>query len=177
MDRRIKHGMYGSRTYNSWQTMIQRCTNPNNTNYPKYGGKGVIVCDRWLPESGGSFENFIEDMGVRPQNTSLNRIDSSKIYSKETCEWANANIQAYDQVVRKENTTGVAGVRWRKDRNVYEARISKDGKQLLLYYGPSLQDAINARIEAEKIYYPEIFNLCDTTRFDNIRKELENGTN
>lgn len=173
----IKHNMYGTPTYISWQNMLQRCLNPKNTNYHKYGALGVKICNEWNPKTGGSFENFLHDMGVRPDNHSINRIKSNLLYSKETCEWANANIQAYDQVVRKENTTGVAGVRWRKDRNVYESRISKDGKQLLLYYGPSLQDAINARIEAEKFYYPEIFNLCDTIKFDNIRKELEHGTN
>ena len=148
--------MYGTPTYLSWQNMLQRCLNPKNTNYPKYGALGVKVCDEWNPSAGGSFENFLADMGIRPDNHSINRINSNLLYSKDTCEWADNPTQAYDQNVRKDNTTGIAGVRWRKDRNVYEARISKDGVQILLYYGKSLEDAIQARLEADKLYYPLI---------------------
>ena len=54
------HSLNGRRspTYHSWQSMLQRCTNPNALKYDNYGGAGVIVCDRWL-----SFENFLTDMG------------------------------------------------------------------------------------------------------------------
>jgi hypothetical protein len=150
MGRKIKHGMYGTPTYYSWTNMLQRCNNPNNTNYDKYGGKGIVVCKRWY-----DFENFMEDMGLRPEGMTLNRINSAKIYSKKTCEWATTSVQSYDRNLRKENTIGVRGVRWRKDRNMYEARISKNGVQILLYYGESLEDAIRARLEADSIYYPK----------------------
>jgi len=54
-----KHGKSGTRIYSIWSNMIQRCTNPKNTNYPNYGARGVFVCDRWL----NSFKLFYEDMG------------------------------------------------------------------------------------------------------------------
>src|SRR5712692_6247021 len=60
-----------SPTYSSWSCMIQRCLNPNNTGYSGYGGRGITVCDRWNPRAGGSFENFRDDLGHRPQGTTL----------------------------------------------------------------------------------------------------------
>ena len=62
--RTLKHGHNSgniSPEYTSWHCMIQRCTNPKNTGYPDYGGRGIEVCDRWM-----SFELFFEDMGNKP---------------------------------------------------------------------------------------------------------------
>jgi hypothetical protein len=72
-----------SETYTSWAAMLQRCLNPKNQAFPQYGGAGISVCDRWL-----TFDNFLLDMGERPQNTSIDRIDSRKGYAKENCRWA-----------------------------------------------------------------------------------------
>ena len=150
---KIKHGLHGTPTYITWNAMLQRCNNINNDNYYKYGGVGVTVCSRWNPLNGGSFENFVEDMGIRPDGTSINRNNGATEYSKDNCSWVSATIQSYDQKVRKDNTTMVAGVRFRKDREAWEARISKENKTYLLYYGNNLFDAIAARISAENKLY------------------------
>lgn len=70
-------------TYRSWATMIQRCTNTNNTHYSNYGGRGIVVCDKWR-----IFKNFLEDMGVRPEGKSIDRKDSNGNYCKENCKWS-----------------------------------------------------------------------------------------
>lgn len=57
-----KHGMTGSKTFVVWSQMKARCLNKKVPHYKRYGGRGITVCDRWL----NSFENFIEDMGLRP---------------------------------------------------------------------------------------------------------------
>src|SRR4051812_45328182 len=59
------------KTRTSWSQMMQRCNNKKATHYPDYGGRGIAVCDKWLE----SFENFLEDMGERPDGTSLDRKD------------------------------------------------------------------------------------------------------
>ena len=84
------HGnRHGTLTYRSWQNMRSRCTNPNNKhNWPRYGGRGIKVCDRWL----NSFENFLADMGERPSKKySINRIDNNRNYEPGNCEWTNYN--------------------------------------------------------------------------------------
>jgi hypothetical protein len=78
----LKHGFYGTPTYKSWSEMKYRC----NKNIKKY--KNITYCKRWE-----KFENFLEDMGVRPKNTSLDRIDFNGNYEPFNCRWANNEIQ------------------------------------------------------------------------------------
>ncbi len=75
--------------YLSWVAMKQRCLNPNVPFYDNYGGRGITICKRWL-----KFENFIEDMGLKPNSTySLDRIDVNGNYTLENCRWTSARNQ------------------------------------------------------------------------------------
>lgn len=78
-----------SKTYITWQNMLDRCLNKNNPYFQNYGGRGIKVCDEWL-----KFENFLFDMGERPENLSLDRKDNDKGYYKENCRWATKKQQA-----------------------------------------------------------------------------------
>ena len=71
-----------SPTYNSWQCMKKRCLNPKATKYHRYGGRGVQVCERWL-----TFENFLADMGERPEGTTLGRHGDKGDYEPGNCSW------------------------------------------------------------------------------------------
>jgi len=87
----FKHGLCKSLTYNSWDAMIQRCTNSNHRYFPDYGGRGIKVCQEWLD----AFTNFLSDMGERPdKRTTLDRIKVNKGYYKENCRWASLEVQA-----------------------------------------------------------------------------------
>ena len=83
-----QHGYFGTRTYRSWNSMKSRCENPKATAYERYGGAGIKVCRRWQ-----KFENFLEDMGERPDGKTLDRINNLKGYSKENCRWATIKEQ------------------------------------------------------------------------------------
>ena len=74
---------------NTWNGLKGRCTNPNNSKYQDYGGRGITVCDRWL--GGGGFSNFAADMGERPSSKhSLDRINVDGNYEPRNCRWATA---------------------------------------------------------------------------------------
>lgn len=85
-----------SPTYSSWHAMMKRCTHVNSAIYARYGALGITVCDRWR-----TFAAFLEDMGVRPAGTSLDRIDNERGYEPGNCRWATPLEQAANRRPRK----------------------------------------------------------------------------
>lgn len=79
------HGLSKTRVFAIWSGMINRCENQNSISYPRYGGRGINICDRWRT----SFENFYEDMGDPPTELhSLDRLESDGNYELGNCRWA-----------------------------------------------------------------------------------------
>jgi hypothetical protein len=88
-----KHGLTQSGAYVSWCSMKQRVLNPKRN--ANWGGRGITICDRWLGESG--FQNFILDMGERPEGKSLERKDVNGNYEPDNCKWATAYEQCHNR--------------------------------------------------------------------------------
>jgi hypothetical protein len=87
-DSNRKHGQSRTPVYKVWRAMHDRCENPNNTSFKYHGARGIKVCKRW-----GKFENFIADMGPRPDGMTLERKNNNKGYTPANCTWATANAQ------------------------------------------------------------------------------------
>jgi len=73
----------------SWSSMKQRCDNKNSPDYHRYGGRGISYQNSWQ-----LFDNFLADMGERPDGMSLDRIDVNGNYTKENCRWADQKTQS-----------------------------------------------------------------------------------
>lgn len=119
------HGKSKTGAYNSWRSMWQRCTDTKYKSHHLYKNKTPV--DRWK-----SFECFLEDMGERPPNTSIERIDNSKPYSPENCRWATNAEQQQN-----------------KNTNIF---VEIDGKKVCLKEACRLKNIKYSRVKA-RIYY------------------------
>lgn len=88
----VTHGMSKTPTYKTWCCMIARCENPNDSRYKDWGGRGIKVDQRWK-----SFENFLADMGVKPEGKSIDRINNDGDYTKGNCKWSSNKEQSYNR--------------------------------------------------------------------------------
>jgi hypothetical protein len=84
------HGLSKTSEYFIWLSMKDRCLNPKNKNYFNYGGRGIIISEKWI----NSFETFLKDMGNKPKKHSLERVNNNEGYNKDNCKWVTMLKQA-----------------------------------------------------------------------------------
>ncbi len=148
----VKRPYRYTKTYMAWKNMKARCYRRSYRDFKSYGGRWIIVCERWK----SNFENFLSDMGGKPEGKSLDRINVDGNYEPSNCRWAtlseqNSNRRPRPRMYFKVNAgIGKAGFRG--------VQISKSGKfvamagsKTRIYLGTfeRRMDAINARLDWE----------------------------
>ena len=124
---RTKHGLWKHPLYNIWKSMKNRCNNPNDKDYPKYGGRGIDMNTEWL-----DVRIYVKDiesnLGKRPEGMTVDRIDNDKGYYIENLRYADA----FQQNLNKRYTSNKLGKEYKHiyERNdngyiYYEIRIRR----------------------------------------------------
>lgn len=122
-----KHGDYNERLYKIHKGMLQRCNNKNARAYKWYGGLGITVCKEWLDYK--NFKAWSLANNYKP-NLTIDRVDNNKGYNPDNCRWVTIQEQnkAGRKRIKKENTSGVTGVYYRKDIDKWFAGVGINGK-------------------------------------------------
>lgn len=138
---KYSHGGWGTRLHNIWANMLSRCRNKNDYHYPRWGGRGITVCDEWL-----NFVNF-RDWALNngyEDNLSIDRIDNDGDYCPQNCRWATAKEQRINSRNIKLITYGektMCAMDWNR-----ELGYGKDTIQKRLRKGWDIEEALFGRV-------------------------------
>lgn len=131
----FKHGRAGTRIYQVWKQIFQRCENPNSDAYKNYGARGITVDPSWR-----DFEIFIKDMGECPDGMSIERINNDGPYCKDNCKWATMKMQQNNS--RHNLRLRAFGREQTLAQWVDEFKIPRDRVRSRLRYGWTLERAL-----------------------------------
>ena len=151
----FRHGFTRTPLGDIFDSMVQRCTNPNNPSYKDYGGRGITICKEWLEDRGKFFEWAMSHGWGK--GLFIDREDNNEGYSPQNCRFVNVFISNINtRLIRANNTSGYRGVVFAKYAKRWRARINKNGKFFNLGY-------FDTKIEAAKAYDKKAKELGDFT--------------
>ena len=114
--------------FKTWQCIKQRCYNLKVSNYHRYGGRGIIICNEWI----NNFESFFRSVGPVPfKGAHIDRKDNDGNYESGNCRWVTPSESAHNRSTNKVSTSKVKEIR-EKYKN---EKISQN--ELALMYGVS----------------------------------------
>ncbi len=99
--RATKHGLAKTATYKVWQSIISRCHNKNGKALKNYSSRGITRCERW-----DKFENFLADMGERPDGMEIDRINNDGNYEPGNCRWVTRAVNQRNKTNTRLYTIG-----------------------------------------------------------------------
>ena len=139
----ITHGLSSNKFYQTWASMVKRCTKPKAWDYKHYGARGITVCEEWLDVT--KFVAWCDLTYPNIEDATLDRINNDKGYSPENCTWSDRTTQAINQRMKKSNTSGFVGVGFKKSKGKWEASLKLNN--IYKYIGSflTIEEAVQAR--------------------------------
>ena len=152
--------------YPTWVNILQRCNNKNHPSYKHYGGRGIKVCDEWLE----SFENFLSDMGERPEDKTLDRINNDGNYEPENCRWATLSEQQLNKRPRTEQhkknigITKIGNQYWVGRKHKEDSRLRMRITKMENNHKGKIKNLISDVESGKSIYsLTKKYNMCKRT--------------
>lgn len=148
------HGLSKERIHKEWRGILHRCKNSSASHYENYGGRGITVCDEWKEDFMAFYEWSMQNGYA--DNLTLDRKDNDKGYSPDNCRWVTHMENCHNRGKRKDCKSSHSGVRktvFRSGNVKYRATICVNYKKINLGYFDTEEEAVKARIEAEKKYW------------------------
>ena len=139
------HGYSRTKLGRVFDGMKQRCNNPNNKNYEKYGGRGIRICTEWLNDTKKFFDWAIRN-GYK-EGLSIDRINVNGNYEPDNCRWADSETQCLNQRIRKDNKTGYKGIYY--SEGAYRVQIRRNKKRYYFGSYKTLPEAVKVLEEAK----------------------------
>jgi hypothetical protein len=133
------HGMSRTPTYRSWVSMMYRCYSDKAGNTEYYYNKGITIHPSWW-----QFEQFLADMGLRPDGKTLDRIDGTKPYGPDNCRWADHSTQMQNKAAPHTNKVGIKGISLNR-KGSYQVTVQYRGVKKNAYSGKDFFEACCVR--------------------------------
>jgi DNA-directed RNA polymerase subunit RPC12/RpoP len=127
-----KHGLMYTKLYRAWADIKNRTLNPKHKHYNDYGGRGITICDEWKDDVKSFYDWAMSNGYEEDKGLSIDRIDNDGNYCPENCRWTTKTIQARNQRIRKNNTSGYRGVTFHKRDKKFTAYITVDKNNIHL---------------------------------------------
>lgn len=143
----------GTKIYNIWLMMRQRCNNENHFAYKWYGARGIKVCDEW--DNSQLFCDWAMNNGYE-EGLELDRINNDGDYSPDNCQWiSHYNNCGIGKRRSLKNTSGYIGVWYDSSKSKWRAEIYKDYKKIKVGTFSTIEEAVECRIDKEIEIYGE----------------------
>lgn len=136
---------WSKRTRQIWYNMMDRCYNPKNKEYNRYGKRGIFVSNEWHNVHG-----FFKDMGNAPEGLTLDRINTNKEYSKENCRWATMSEQTVNSRKRRDGKNKYRNIVFHPQTKKWRLTFTRDKVNYDFGLFENIEDAVAKRNEFKK---------------------------
>lgn len=140
---RLTHGMKYHKFYSTWDSMMQRCNNPNCTNYKNYGNRGIKVSEEF--KNCKTFIDYIESLPNYSDDKQIDRIDNEKGYERNNLKWSDRTEQNLNKRVSRTNSTGYTGVSKAVNSARYRSYLFINNQYKNIGIFDTVELAVNAR--------------------------------